>query len=318
VCIGVLFPIAGLQLSIYTVILCCLLLIFLGNSFLKEATSLAVGIIIGVAFLYILYSANGVWDGFIASIAPHRAVGITSSYKGSNYLLKRIGGKSFSKDPSFLFLLSSFVALTIYKIKIGSFRLRSLISFGLVASICIPIGMFSLGVFPTYYSWMVFIPLSIIVFSVLAKLRFNWKNSLHLVCVLFLILTCLTGLPLQAASAVSRWDGRDYSMVESFVEKNLKNGDWVYADSSAYFAAKKKAGVVFSNLYLRRAKSPEKDKISVLIIAPDEFKKVTNKLGGQWFIDSDIIGSSNLKNSKFSNILFHTYHLQVFRRESRL
>jgi hypothetical protein len=72
VSIGIFIPVAGVHLIPYAAILCCLLLIYLGRLFIKESVSLAVGSILGIIFLYILYSTNGVANiFFIKSIGGH-------------------------------------------------------------------------------------------------------------------------------------------------------------------------------------------------------------------------------------------------------
>lgn len=313
-CLGALFPIAGLQLLPYTVIICFLLFIFLGKSSLKESVSLITGIILGVAFLYILYQANGVWDGFIASILPHTSADAKSSSNVIASFLKKLTGPNFSRDPSLPILFISGVALTIYQAKNGSFRLRSPLGFGVTSSILVPLVMFVAGKFATYYSWMALIPLAIGICSALSSIKFNWKNSLHSLAISFIIFACLIGFPFQAAVAFSDWGARDHEVVESLVAKNVKSSDWVYCDFAAYFAVKTKAEIAFSPFYLGLLTPEEKSKISVLIIDPNRLQEITEQVGGKWSSSSEEIKSSKKKNGVNSTILFNTYHLQIFRR----
>ncbi len=315
-CLGVFFSISGPQLLVYTAMLCCLLLIFLGKSFLKESVSLAIGLILGITFIYILYSTNEVGNDFILNMKAAKA----------------ITAGSIPKDPSLLMLLISATAITIYQIKIGNFRLRSPLLFGLTAGVCIPIGMKILGRFPTYYTWMAYIPLAVGVCSAMSKWRFNFKNPMKLLVLGSLLLTCSVGLPLQLASAAYYWNDRDYAKVESLVESNVRESDWVYCAHGAYYAAKKKASVVIVVSYSSKLLTPQdKEKISVLIIRPDQFERVANMLGGQWYSSGDGISPSKKsflvfqdlfnKNKRLSDYVRHqnkllsNYDLQVFRRK---
>ncbi|MBD2413774.1 hypothetical protein FACHB389_31590 [Nostoc calcicola FACHB-389] len=310
-CIGVFFPLSGLQTLPYTVILCCLLLIFLGKSFLKEAVSLGIGIVIGIACLYIFYSSHGVWDGFVASVRRHSAYGVQAAAGGFDSLMAMLQGASFTRDPSFVSLFIASVLLIIYQIKIGSFKLRSPITFGLVASICTTIGVFAVGKFPTYYSWMAYIPLAITTFSAFSRIKLNLNNLLQRLFVIFIIITSLCGWTLQTVLAVSTWSYRDHTKVEEFVNKNIKSSDWVYFDESAYYPLRKKAAAIFNKEYLRIMSPEEKEQVSALVINPDDLDKVTKQLGGEWIGSSDILNPHKVNDRLFSD----TYKLQVWRRK---
>jgi hypothetical protein len=277
-CIGVFLPISGLQTIPFTIIICGLSLLFLGKSFLKEVVALAIGITIGIAFLYILYSTNGVWDDFRATVSVHSFIGTNNASKGFNFLIKSLTGTRFTRDTSLVFLLISSISLTIYQVRNDSFRLRSPITFALIESICTVIGMFAVGRFPSYYSWMAYIPLAIGTFSAFSTIKFNWKNLLHKVFAIFIVITCLSGSVLQAAVAVSSWNYRDYKPVEELVNKNITNNDWVYFDRSAYYPLKNKTNTIF--LFLDILSTEEKHKISALVINPDDLDASAKKLGG--------------------------------------
>ena len=225
-CISILFPMAGLQMVAYATIFCGLLLIYLGKSILRESASLAIGTVIGAISLYALYSLNGVMDGFLGTLTPMSIIGkgLTGNFV-SRSLSKSISvGFPFilAKDISFPFLLASALAVTAYQMRKAQFRLRSPLSFGLAVVFCVPLGMFIVGHYPAYYSWMAFIPLSVCVFSGMSELSHDrWHHLLIRTAVGFLFVSALVGLPLHLALAAYDWNDETIYRL-----KPLPSGMW--------------------------------------------------------------------------------------------
>lgn len=322
-CVATFLPLSGLQLITYSVILGCLLLAFLGRHFLKEFLPLLLGLLVGVIFLYRLYSINGVWERFIASISINtRSTGGEIWYL---YLFRRVWEipqyllfADVGKDPSLFPLMMAAILIAIYQIKRGSFKLRSPLVFGIASGIVIPLGMVMAGKFPNYFSWMAFIPLAIGVCWAISQLKFTLKKWVYSLILCLLILACLVGWPLQILSAVYYWNERDYSIVESLVKRNIQNTDWVLCDAEAYYAVKPIAQVMFTSDNLGRISPQDKERISVLIIDPDDFQQIATRLGGAWTDINDSIIPSTRRllgfRKGFGNYLSKTYNLQVFRR----
>jgi hypothetical protein len=143
--IGILIVPSGLHLCLFSVIICFLLLIFMKKSVFKEACFLGFGMIIGLMILLAFYYLNGVLDDFISSVN----------------ILKSVTSGSLPKDPSLPFIYMVAFLIIINRINKGYIQWNSLIIFGILAGLFVPIIMLLVGRFPTYYSWMVYIPLSI-------------------------------------------------------------------------------------------------------------------------------------------------------------
>ena len=274
-CICVLFPFAGVALSAYTVILSALVLIYLRQQFFKEFISIAIGLFVGFICIYIFYSVNGVWDDFIISIFKNPTILLFSQRD-------KIGG--FFGNRIFQILVILCLALVIYKVIKGQFKLLSVLSFGLVAIFWIPLGMRLVGAFPFYYSWMVVVPLAICVCSSLDdQFRTVLSHRLSFPILGTILNLCMIISPyLNFINLVSQWHTSNYSYVEAFVEKNIKENEWVYSDPIAYFAAKKRGITVIYKYYLNVITSEEKEKISVLIIRPEELSLLQDQLGVKW------------------------------------
>jgi hypothetical protein len=317
-CIGILIPMAGLQTVLYAAIVCGLLLIYLGKSFLRESTSLAVGVIVGAIFLYSLYSLNGVVDGFLATLGYFTRKDHFVSRSLSEDI--RIAFPfTLAKDISFPFLLASAFAVTAYQINKSRFKLRSPLSFGLAVSLCVPLGLGMIGHYPAYYGWMAFIPLSVCVFSAMAGLDDGKGNHFFIRAATgFLLVAGVIGLPLHLALAAYDWNDRDYAPVERLAERNVTKEDWILCDYGAYYAVKKRAAVAFLPQYLYVIPPQETERISTLIIGPGSLEQVKRTLGGEWYDTGDGI-SPEVEGLfgfpiRVGLLTLPKYKLRVFRR----
>jgi hypothetical protein len=323
-CISILFPMAGLQMVAYAAIFCGLLLIYLRRSFLKECVFLSSGTAVGAICLYILYSLNGVVDGFVATITPMSP--LLGKDLASNFATRSLSRKIslgfpfvLAKDISYPFLLTSALAVTAYKWATGQFRLSSVLSFGVAVAFCVPLLMFLVYQYPAYYSWMTFIPLSVCVFSGMQDLSRDRSKHLSIrTAIGCLFIAGLVGLPLHLVLAAYDWNDRDYTPVEALAERHVVKDNWVLSDYSAYYAVKKRAGVVFLPHYLNIMSSHEKEKLSVLIIHPRGLETVRRRVGGKWYDTGDSISPEVEGLFGFSVrtglLTLSTYKLSVFKR----
>jgi hypothetical protein len=137
----------------------------------------------------------------------------------------------------------------------------------------------------------------------------------------FCIMALAVGPALHGITAIADWRDRDYSNVEKLVRENVTSNDWLYGDFSTYYAAKKTAARVFMPLYLAAFLPSEKGRLTVLVIAPENFNAATNIIGGTW-------GSTGKKFTPASNGFWATrrnmgflstqnYELEIYRRERK-
>jgi hypothetical protein len=272
-----LFAPAGLHLVVFAGVFTFLLLIYLGRQVLVEVIVIWAALLISAAGLFTFYAIHGVWQNAIVAIAPHTASGGIGTFLTGGGLTHV---NKLPKDPSSMVLLALLGLLIIDQIRRGRFRWGSVLSFGLASSIAVPVASLILAKFPTYYSWMVFGPLSVCVCSVLSRMK---AGALVTVGVRSgLVLACITGLPLQLLAVTYDWRDRDYDAVHRIVTANVEKDDRVLCDYQVYFAAKAKALEVFLPQYVKLMSTEEKRSVTLLIGSDEALTAWRSRLGGEW------------------------------------
>lgn len=330
VCLGIFMPMAGFHLVPYALILGLLLLIYLQKAFLREFVSVAVGMIIGVIFLYILYCTNGVADIALESIGGHSLADTVSSSGREAIGNAGLGEKIwfiinnlpaifaerlkslpewFFRDRSFALLLVLPLFIAGYQIKNNNFKLKSVLSFSLLISFTIPIIFGILRNYPIYYSWMAYIPLAICTCSIATQFcGNNLSLALRLLILSWIALICFPGYIQKLTVSIPIWNDLDYSKVERFIDASITIDDIVYSEFEAYYPVKTKAKYAIFPLYLDVISPTEKAEISVLVANPkntEEFARAASIIGGKW------IEANGSLESK-------VYNLKIFRRKSDL
>ncbi len=296
--LGALLPLAGIQLILFSALLCTLMLAFLRSRVLLETIALGGGIVVGAGALLALFYENGALSNFRQALFGERSGRF-------QYL---------AKDPSFLILLLVCILLVIQQYARREFRLRSPLGFALACGLLIPVGMLALGKFPIYYVWMAYVPLALGVSSAISDHPFN-RSPLPALTLAGLILVFAVGLPVQIASAVYYWNGRDCARIETLVHNTVKHDDWVYTQYSAYFAVREMTPYVFIPFLIP---ARYHDKINVLVVSPNDFDTYAHAIiGGEWRDTGEGITDSGhdlLSNSGFAILLQRRIDLRVYRR----
>jgi hypothetical protein len=305
VALGATFTVTQLTLVIYAAEIGVLLLCFYGRRYLLEVIALGFGTVLGGALLFILLQSQGVWPDFGAFLRHQRT-------------LREVG---IPKDPSFPLIIVTACCLALGQYWRRDFRLRSPLIFGLTAGIFVPLGQLVLGWFPTYYTWMAILPLSAGIFAEFSCDGSAIPRLARMTAVTALCMSALLGMPLQLASALRFWHERDYDRVVSLVEGQIGKEDWVYCDPAAYYPAKATAGMVFLTSYDKDDRfftHEEKQRISVMIVAPSEFERASKRLLGMWAPTGEPVRPPDsgllFFRPKFGDKLVANYDLQAYRR----
>jgi hypothetical protein len=324
-CIGILIPIAGVNLIPYGLILGALLLLFLRGKFIREAVSIGTGTGIGILFLYVLYATNGVAKVILTSAGGHGLSNALGSYGGEigkadfatkikfviTHLPQILGIRLmnlpgwFLMDPSFVALLLLLIGFAVYQYRIKKLKFRSVTSFGLIIAIVVPIALGILRDYPFYYSWLAYIPLAICTMAAIDELWTHNRNAIgRLIAIAVVVFACIPGLPakLVASTRDGSWN-RNYAEVEQFVEANVQKTDKVYSDFEAYYPAKRKAEYVLLPTYKDVMSDKEKQELSMLIVKPESYAAISNFVGGKW------VKSANL-------LAPEPYSLEIYRRDA--
>jgi hypothetical protein len=297
--LGILMPLAGIQLILYSVLLCGLMLVSLKRRVILEVVALGAGIAIGSGALVALFYMNGVLANFASALFGE-------------------GNGRFqyaSKDPSFAILLAVCMLLAIGQSRRHRFRLISPLGICLACGTLIPVGMLCLGKFPIYYSWMAYVPLALGVSAAMSGSASERPRLITCLSISGLFLACAVGLPVQLASAFYYWKDRDYTRIESLVQNNLNSDDWVYTYYSGYFAVRNVTPYVFMPFSI-----PDRyrDKISVLVLSPEDFAAYGHAIiGGSWRDIGEGIsdtGRDVLPNNRLAILLQRRINLRIYRR----
>ncbi|MGH9959942.1 MAG: hypothetical protein ACREBC_22935 [Pyrinomonadaceae bacterium] len=302
---------------VYTAILTSILLAYLGRQFLREFLSINAGVALGIVSLTLMLWTSGVFDAFVAYAFPSvksgavgSAVSVTETFTHKNKL---------PKDPSLMLLLLALWAIGYRRMREGGMAVRSVLSFGIAVSILVPTVLLAVAKFPTYYTWMAFIPVGICVMSALPEGVGNRRGrSFIWSCI---VVACLVGTPFQLAVTHYDREDRDYSKVERLIEDEVTGRDWVYTEFAGYYAAKQRGEIVFLPPYLGVLSPEEKKRLSVLILSPANAEEVIGTIGGEWRREGDEIHPmlKSLWERIFGSLpamglLDYKYHLSVWKR----
>ena len=274
VLVGILSSFTGLQLIVYAVLIGVLLILFLGWAVIKELIALGVGVVVGFGLVYLLYTYEGVWNYFTRSITDQSKIILST-------ITQRLGG---GIDRSTVLLLVIGLLLLGYQVWRKTFQWRSSLTFAVLATMVIPIGLFLINKFPIYYSWMVFIPLSIAVCSVVERPT-QFPKIFYGLIAIGLFFVCIMGLPYRVVVVAADSNANDYSVVDNFVDQNISSQDWVYCQYAAYYAVKEKAAKTYVEDWSFSANVPlpeEVARINVIISSPTDYPRMAKGLGGQW------------------------------------
>lgn len=303
--LGWLMPWAGLQLLPLLAVGGILLWLYLGRAVVRELLATAAGAALGGVSLYWFYVSHGVWQRFLASVRQHTTIGFfgwlaRGELRHSNLV---------PKDFSFMVLFVLAMALMVYQImnsppfsssqpspqgKGRTFGWLSSIdsacgvrdgrgsplSFGIIYSLVLTVALIFSGKFPTYYGWMTYVPLCLCLCMTLGKIELT--ERLRWMCGIFLAAAVVIGAGLHGITALADWRDRDYANVEQLIRGNVSGTDWFYGEFTTYYAAKKTAARVFMPLYLPAFSESEKQRLTVLALAPRDFDMVTRIIGGNW------------------------------------
>jgi hypothetical protein len=280
--IGFFFPLSGLSAVAFAIIFGVILLLFNFQRFWREFVALSGGFILGMLFLYALYSTNGVWDDFVGVTFDQIADNANRNRSVIDIIFSKVSKlfdqkdyvcRGCSGDLSFPPLLVLLIILIFYELLTKSFRWRSPSFFALITVITIPTTMCFLGKYPLYYSWMSMFPLIIcICWSFNNILEKNTgKIQTTIISIAFLVLLFyanLLGLPYRAQITLQQWEYNDYTKVQNFLDNKINHEDNIYADFQAFYALKSRSKRVYFPIHHVRMTPEDRDNLSLIVIDP--------------------------------------------------
>ena len=317
---GILLIGSGMQLAAYAAAMTGLVLILGPRRLLPEMAALCAGCAIGACLGWLLYVHQGVWKDFVDSVGHH-----TIANNGIQYSVVRNYGNGFFdkvKQVPGLFEDYSFVPLFAFAVlmgwgfmRSGCLRRSSPLIFGVVACVLVPLALHTVGVFPIYYFWMAFFPLTLGIFAELARWQGLQRRMLKGLSLIVCVgLACAVGLPRRLIVASLEWSARDYDPVMKLAEPYVAHDKLVVCDFAAYYAAKQHGAEVVLPTYLSLLSAQDKAKISTAILRNRDVASLARQFGGTWQ-DSGKELNPPLPSSYFrENLDSRQYHLHVYLR----
>lgn len=186
-------------------------------------------------------------------------------------------------DFSFAFLFAAAAILLVHLLRQKKVNLRSGIFLGILFDVLLTIVMVTIAKLPTYYSYMIVIPMAVALCSGLA---FCEPGKLRNAALVLCALSAAAGAGLHAAAYLGNHQDRDYSRLERFVEQTVHPDDVAYVDFRGYLAVRQRA----RDAYFPVAEEPiipqmsqqQRDSITVVLVPPSDLEYATAGLGGKW------------------------------------
>jgi hypothetical protein len=225
-------------------------------------------------------------------------------------------------DFSLPFIVVAVIVLLIYLLRYKIVCLRSVLPYTLAYCALLSGILIISSRFPTYYSYMVSIPLAV---AVCHGLSLCQATSVRCAVLIICLLSAASGVGLNATTYASNWQDRNYDHVEQLVSSTVHADDIAFVDFTSYYAAKKRAMDVFFQYpewdILPLMSKEQKDSITVILVRPEEAGNVIHGLGGAWNQTGDMLAPSKrgLFEGRGLGFLSHDDNkIQVFRRRNEL
>jgi len=253
---------------VYLFFLSIALLILLNKKVAPYIAAVFACIAVGLLIQKWLYTYFGIWDTWVSTISVERLESITQHITSRMTLNTLLHGHSNSipKDFSAFVIMVGMAAIYI---RDKFFRRGEGLQFAKSSWILVAIvslGMYFVGKFPTYYSWMVSFPLAAMLGAHFDKTVSEGGVETK-VATSIAVLACSVGLPLQAVLASYDWHDRNPAAMSAELGKIISKRDVVYCDYPFYYIVKERAGLTFVGNYFDRMTQEELDSVTLVVAA---------------------------------------------------
>lgn len=257
-----------------------LLLLFRACYWTEVAISFMSSLLGEAAFLLMVYG-SGRMKSYKAFLAiQQRSAGFLVELFRNGRLIHH---NYLPKDFSLPFVIGASVIAFVFVRHKRSTPQYGTVLFGIVFALIMSGLLLGVAKFPTYYSYLIAIPLSI---SVCSGLDSGESKGYKIAMLLLCGLSTLAGAGLNVVSYVTDARDHDYSRITRFVGETVRKNDVAYVCPEAYLAARQRAlDAYFPNPDLdiiSKMSEKEKKSITVVLIPPDWIRDTTTELGGKW------------------------------------
>ncbi|MET0385652.1 MAG: hypothetical protein ABW321_06820 [Polyangiales bacterium] len=296
-------PLAGVNLLPYVVLMSGLCVLGFGKQYLREIASIALGVLLGALFLYMLYVTNQVAHVILVSAgghALHDVVDKTAAVRSGDakhkvlytllhlplMLVQRLKDLPgwYTHDRSFIVLASLALGSAWWARRRGTLRRASLAMAGAAVALSVP---FVLGLarnYPFYYSWMALLPLSVVCAGWFSRL-FEQRAVLwqRMAAAAWLAFAAYWGMP-QRVTAMSQEVryGSPYRQLDAFLAAHVKPEDCAYADFESYYGLVARTRYTLFPTYEDAMSDVERRELSLLAVRQENAAHAQQIVGGGW------------------------------------
>lgn len=310
-------------------------------AFLIPAAGVHAAVFLGVLLLVLAVLGEKAWWPGLAGIGLASVLGALvwlGLYAGFDLLepflhtarfLKGIQVGAYPKDPSLFLLIAATLVLVAELHGQGLLRARSgrhLLLAAVLLVLVVPPVFWVLGRFPTYYSWMLLLPLALLLtqhpaaFATRPHGPGRWLARVRWGLV---VAAALVGLPLQLVSGFTLKEVRDYRQVETLARQVPdRPGAPMLASPAAWYALLPRSGPVYLEAFDldHRFLSPQQlQQIEYALLTPEDHALWMPHLGGAWekleeIPPSGAAAAGGLFRRGFGDKLAEYYELGLYRR----
>lgn len=299
----------GLQAALFAWFAGAAVWLVLRRSMLREMVVLSLGMALGAGSLTLLLAWKGVLTPFLAHsisfLGKHYAHTAHPSASGALWTILHRSVRSYMEDVSMLALALGLAVLLATTWKRLSYPTRQRVIYCLVVAFGVPLLFNIVGHYALYYSYMLFVPITLAALTVYSELLATGANLRlfhRLVFGMTIAAVIMIGLPLRLALCPVLYSHvAPQSEIRRVVQAQILPIDVVFTEHAAFFEAKQIARTVYDVFTsptffhmpepgARDLTAEEKRSISVLVIRPERAEQATNSFGGSWTAVSGLFG----------------------------
>ncbi len=295
------------------VVLC----LFFPRTYWKEVLSSFLGSGAGSAIFLFAVAISGRLPSYLKFVHHQQDIGLKMIANCIRFG-KLVHTNAIPADFSLPFLFAAVLVVLIYQLRKKVSPRRSVALYSLAYSILLGCILLLSSKFPTYYSYMVSMPLIVALCHGLSQCG---KRSVRNAALILGGLSAAAGIGLNAIAYAGNWQGRNYDRVEKVILPLVRANDIAYMEYPGYYAARDHVDdVYFQNPdwdILPLMSEREKKSVSVILVIPKDAEKVTRSLGGRWILTGGTLAplQQSVFYGKGWGFLSHPdYQIEVFRR----
>jgi hypothetical protein len=284
--IALIMPATGQIVTMALGVLATILALVEPRRWLRTSAIIVAGLLVGTVLFVVVYQYLGIWDDYKLAVNKQGGDPFARLITRLTSNPLRNHSNVIPKDFSLLPIVAAYLWL-VFRAKGAMFKTAPLLTRSSFCYLAIlPATLFLLGKFPTYYAWVLSVPLILTSFAMLWQIeaclgRTAWIPRLALT------FAALVGLPVQLAVAAPDWKERDYGRVERQIGAVLHAADVALVDYQFYYAARSRAAKVYAYGYAEQFKDDDLKALTVIVLSPHftyglPHGEFLEKLGPDW------------------------------------